>query len=359
MKRKLSYLLATLLVLPLTLSGCAKTQEIPVVEVDSEDDVVSYNLVQAQTGDVVLTRSIDCNYAQTVAQEVSFSITGKYVNKVFVKEGSIVKKGDVLCELSSTALEADIERLTYNITKNEKQLEYLEMNEALDIQDQWVNATKFGTSSDVVGGIASGIKEGYARRKVLINDSLEFDREELARKKAELKASRLYAQLDGVVYKLNTNLEGSTSKADKVIMTIVDRDNCVFETKDTTYKNLFHEGEQVNMKVGYSSASGDYLLIPFEMDKWDETMKFSVYAGPDESALEVGTMGTISVVEATRENVLCIPKDVVRIADDKAYVYTLTEDNIREIRYIEIGLFGDDKVEVLSGLVEGEKVVKK
>ncbi|MCQ2524040.1 MAG: efflux RND transporter periplasmic adaptor subunit [Lachnospiraceae bacterium] len=359
MKRKIVYLLATILISTTALSGCSKTEEIPVVEVDSEDDVVSYSLVQAQYGDVVLTRNIDCNYAQTIAQDVSFNVTGRYVSKVYVKEGSVVKKGDILCEVSSADLEANIERLTYNVRKNELKLEQLDMEEALDIQDQWVNATSFGTSSEVVGEIVKGIKEGYARRRVLINDSLEFDREELARKKEELRTSKLYAQLDGVVYKLASRLEGTTSKADKVIMTIVDQSSCIFEAKDTTYRNLFHEGEPVSMKVGYSSASGEYLLLPYEIDKWEDSMKFSVYTGPDEGALEVGVMGTISVVEETKKNVLYVPKDVVRIADDKAYVYTLSEDNIREIRYIEIGLYGDDKVEVLSGLVEGEKVVKK
>ena len=58
-------------------------------------------------------------------------------------------------------------------------------------------------------------------------------------------------------------------------------------------------------------------------------------------------------------HVLSVPRDTVHEAGDKSFVYTLTEENVREIRYIETGLVGDERVEILSGLSEGEKVLKK
>ena len=334
------------------LSSCGKVDEDHTVVVDSEEAVISYSLVTAQIDDVILTQNIDCKYKQTNDQEVSFDVTGKFVDKVYVHEGDEVKKGDLLCELSSASLEEEIERLTYQIKRNELLLSYTEMDEALDIQDVWVSG--FGDADTV-----KGIQDRYARQRVLLNDSLEFDREELAIKKKELAGSRLYAKMDGKVYKLKTNLEGSTTKEGTVIMTIVDNSNCLFTVEGIEYKDLFKEGQQVNMKVSYSSASGEYILIPYEMDKWDENMLFEVFTGPDNATPEVGTMGTINVPVESRSQVLSIPNDVLHIAGDKSYVYTLSADNNREIRYVEIGLKGDERVEILSGLSEGEKVVKK
>ena len=113
------------------------------------------------------------------------------------------------------------------------------------------------------------------------------------------------------------------------------------------------------MKIIYSSAAGDYLVMPYDMDSWDDTMYFSVYDGPDNAEIEMGVMGTIYVETEKKEHVLSLPTDLVHEADGKYFVYTLTSENVREIRYIETGLIGNERVEILSGLSEGEKVLKK
>ena len=106
-------------------------------------------------------------------------------------------------------------------------------------------------------------------------------------------------------------------------------------------------------------ASGPAAAFQDEMESWTDQMLFSIYDGPDNSEIDMGVMGTISVEIAKKEHVLSVPKDTVHVAGDKAFVYTLSAENVREIRYIEVGLMGDEKVEVLSGLSEGEKVLKK
>ena len=168
--------------------GCGKTEEVPLVMVDSEEDVVSYSLVQVTYDDVILTKKMDCIYSQSNSQEVSFNTTGKYVDKVYVEEGDVVKKGDLLCELSSATLEEQIEELDYKVKKNELKLSNYDMNEALDIQDLYAYGMVSQERID-------SIKKNYERQRVLTNDALEFDREELARKRKELRDSRLYASL--------------------------------------------------------------------------------------------------------------------------------------------------------------------
>ena len=337
----------------LLLAGCGKTEEAPLVMVDSEEDVVSYSLVQVTYDDVILTRKMDCTYSQSKAQEVSFNVTGKYVEKVYVEEGDVVKKGDILCELASSTLEEEIEELDYKVKKNELKLSNYDMQEALDIQDLYT-----------YGGAPSkervdSIKSSYERKRVLTNDDLEFDREELSRKRKELRESKLYASLDGVVFNLKKNLEGSTSKADTVIMNIVDSSDCKFEIEGTEFKSFFKEGERVDMNIPFSTAAGDYVLLPYEIDTWTDKMIFSIFTGPENAKIDVGTRGTISVIESEKTHVLSLPKDVIHQAGDEYFVYTLNEDNIRTIKYITIGLYGDERAEILEGLSEGEKVVKK
>lgn len=342
------------------LTGCGVTEENHTVLVNSGESTLSYSLVSASYEDVILTLNLDATSIQTKDQEVSFGVTGKYVNKVYVRKGDTVKKGDLLCELSSDALEEEIERLTYQVKRNELQLSYLDSNEALDIQDQWVSQMATGyPSADTVKENIKMLQENYDRQRVLINDSLEFDREELAKKQKELKDSRLYATMDGVIYKIKDFLEGSTTKAGEVVMTVIDNTDVLFKVPNTEYKDIFSEGQHIDMKVNYSTAAGEYIVTPYEKDSWTDCMLFSVYTGPDNVTVDVGTYGTISVEVERKEHVLTIPKMALRNAGDDYYVYMLTEDNVREIRYVKVGLIGDDRVEILDGLTEGEKVVRK
>lgn len=354
MKKRLSYLFIVFTMLAL-LNGCAAKEEAPLVIVDSEEDIISFSLAPAVLDEVYRTQEVRCTYVQTSSEDVSFSMTGKYVDKVYVKEGSTVKKGDLLCELSSKSLEREIEDLKYNIKKNEAQLSYIDTDEALQIQDAWLaswneEATKMQVES---------IQESYNKKRITYNDALEFDRLELGRKQKELRASRLYASMDGTIYDMKNYLEGSTTKEGEVILTIVDDSTCLFKVEGTQYKDLFKDGVGVNMRVIHSGASGDYIVKPYDIDNWTDAMYFSVFTSPENAVLEVGVNGTIKVEVDKKESVLSVPKAAVRFTADKAFVYTLNEDNIREIRYIETGIIGDEKIEVLSGLSNGEKVVVK
>ena len=73
--------------------------------------------------------------------------------------------------------------------------------------------------------------------------------------------------------------------------------------------------------------------------------------------IEVGTTGTLYFTMEQREQVLSVPLKAVHEADGAYFVYVLGADNMREVKWIEVGLMGNDLVEVTSGLAEGEKVI--
>ena len=58
-----------------------------------------------------------------------------------------------------------------------------------------------------------------------------------------------------------------------------------------------------------------------------------------------------------RKNVLSLPKGAIYYADGKPYVYILDENSYRQINWVDIGLIGDDRVEITGGLSEGDMVV--
>lgn len=330
-----------------------------LVIIEQEDNGPSYKFAITEIGTVEKTTRINCSYRQVDEQEVSFQIGGRVVDQVHVAEGDSVKKGELLVELSSKDLERRIEDLEYNVARNELLLGYTDVNEEIAISGLLVNYFNYSGDTESLEKSIDRTQQTYRYQREDYTDAISADRAEMEQLKRELSDSRIYASMDGVVYDLKERLVGSTSRQGEVVMTIMDTSENLFETKVENAQNYFTEGEAVTMTVSYGAAAGEYVLMPWHMEEWDETQLFVVYEGPEDSVLEMGTSGTILMTEQKRENVLMIPFLAVWRAEDKCYVYVLSDDNMREVRWIETGLYGDSTVEIVSGLAEGEKVILK
>ena len=361
-RKKVNKLLTALLAAAFLLCACGETEEENIVVLDNETSESLYGLTAVTRDDVILTKSITATYMQLNEQTVSFNVGGRRVSKVHVHPGDSVKKGDLLIELAQDNLLEQIDELEYRISKNELQLGYLDAAEKFEEQSAYNNFVYNDPDIDEddvkrLQNNQDSIDQSYRYKREDLNDELEFDRRKLAELKNEYSSGRITSTMDGIVYTIADGLEGSTSKKDVVVMTIVDNTSGRFETKEPDYVSYFHEGEPVEMKIVYGSASGDYEVVPYNMSAWGETQMFEVFSGPDNEGIDVGTSATIKVVLDERKSVLALPVGAIYHADGKPYVYVLDENDFRQIQWIETGLTGDDKVEILSGLNEGDKVV--
>ena len=333
--------------------GCGQEEEEDeLVVVEQENTEISYSFGVAALGDVTRSQRVTCTYRQINGQEVSFSVGGRLIDKVYVREGDSVEKGELLAELSAGSLEREIAELEYRIARNELLLSYVDTNESIQISSQWV----YGWDTVSIKAAVAGIQKQSEYQRQDYSDALEIDRKKLENLRQELKASRVYAEEDGVVYDLKERLEGSTSRAEERIMVIMDPGQCFFETEVPELADCFREGETVSMTMSYGAA-GQYELMPWRMEEWGETQLFSIYDGPDSSKLEVGNAGTMTLVLEEKKNVLCVPAGAVHSSGEDAYVYVLGADNMREVRWVKIGLQGNDAIEILDGLSEGERVI--
>lgn len=345
------------------LTGCGKPLPDVIIDVESGNDEINYELINVTRGDVISTKQLRCTYTQTDAQQVHFAVSGKLVDKVYVQEGDSVKKGDVLAELSSGNLEQEIENLTYRIARNKLLLEYCNTNEELAIQDKWVSYEYYSGRSqwdwDATEAAIEELQKNTQYQREDYEDALEFDQKKLNQLTKELKESRVYAEQDGVVYQMKKNLQGSTSNVDKVIMTIADNSEGLFEVEAGDFAKYFHEGETVKMNISVGNAKGDYELMPANLELWGEKQYFSVFTGPDSASIEVGNGGTITLTTDQRMDVLTLPNGTVHDADGEFYVYVLDENGMRQVCWVTVGLQGDTNVEILDGLAEGDKVIKR
>ena len=366
--KRISHITIALCVLGLvvTLSGCQKEMESePIIMVDRTAIEATYNMDEISRGDVTLTKKVSSEYVQTEDQQVSFKTGGKIVDKVYVKVGDYVNVGDLLLTMDCGDILDQISDLEYQIAKNKLLLGYLDKAEEFDKQSEEYTYIYEYQSPDSDEEISKHnhkiylIEEDYAYQREDYNDNIEFDTAKLNKLRSEYEDNHVYAELSGKVMNIKTDLEGSVAKKDDVIMSIVDNDNGLFVAKDEEITSFFSEKDIVPMSIIYGSAKGDYELRPVKIDEWGQEQIFEVVSAPQNATLEVGVSGTIIATVDKRTNVLRIPNKALYEADGRYYTYILGDNNMREPRFIEIGLVGDDFSEITSGIEMGMKVVSR
>lgn len=345
------------------LGGCGsveeETQELVVV--DRQKEKTQYNLTIASYTDVVLTQEISCTYEQLRDENLSFTVSGKTVSKVYVSQGDQVKKGQLLAELGDGGAAERIETLEYQIARNQALMKQTEDSENYEISRIWLqyifNSKHTEEQEEAVHKSVEQVQQRYRYEREDYQDAIDLDTMELEKLRAELALNGLYAGINGTVTWMKTGLEGSVSAEQENVIRLVDSTECLFTVNDTKYADLFEEGVPVQLTVTSRGISNTYELLPYKMKNWKEKLFFSPADKEQDAEFELGISGKIVVELDRRENVLAVPKWALHTADDRTFVYCLGENDIREIRWVEVGLRGDSMVEIVSGIEEGDMII--
>ena len=354
-----------LLLVGCMLTGCSPTagEDEDLILVEKEVETMTYEMAAVSVSDVRKSEKTKCVYQQVNDESLSFKVSGKRIAKVYVKEGESVVKGQILAELDLGNAKEQIRDLEYNIAKNELSLSYIDINRDNEISTLWLRflyqSGQSAWEKEALEENVKGIQQRYRYIQEDCEDALALDRKQLEQLQKSMKDSTLCAGIDGVVSKIEERLEGSTSVRDEEVIKIIDSSECLFAVEDTSLAGCFSEGTEVDMSIAYGSGAGDYKLVPYDMENWQDVLLFSISSENQDAVIEVGTMGTMRYTTDSRTQVLTVPLKAVHQADGKSFVYVLGENQMREVKWIETGLFGDEKVEVISGLTEGEKVIVK
>lgn len=353
------FVLAAGLMISVVLSGCTEEKD-PAetrVIVEQEAPEVEYTLTTVNLGDIILKKDLNCTYSQINSQNLSFAVSGRIISKVYVREGEVVKKGDLIAELAGIEREDEIERLEYQIERNKLLLAQIDDTENYELSRRWLNKI-YSRGFDQTGDIENYQRENEYRREDY-RDAIALDEQQLAKIKQEVKQGKIYAGIAGTVSIKKKNLEGSTSVKNETIIEIKDNAECFFVVSDTKYKEYFKEGESYDMSVFSGPGSGKYKVVPYKMSEWQDQMFFSVLDMDESAMFESGNSGSLTVILDAREQVLTLPREVVHEAEGKWYVYVINEAGVRDVKWITVGLKGNEYVEIVEGLTEGEKVIQK
>lgn len=384
--KKGTYLIAFVLAGAMLSGGCSilpeQTVEHPNVVVEAVEET-DYNLAQVERGDIYLTQKLFFLYAQTTEETIHFETEGRRVESVYAKVGDEVKKGQLLAELYSEDLQADLDNYNY-------QKEYYER---LNAQAEELYAYDYAKVEKQVESGALTEAEGTSQKAALKqsltdttdanDDALTIIELRIQELETELAGCKIYAGIDGVVTFILPRLEGSTSDEDVTVYRIINSDECLFRLENSEYGDQFEVGQavhvQINDELGYDTTvkrivASDGADINVEQpadtqnQETDQSASddqtpaiYTIYLEPDEidTSLEVGTRGYVTLVLDERHDALYLPNSCIYTADDQTYVFVEDADGMQSIQYVTVGMKGDSCTEITDGLGEGDIVIRK
>jgi HlyD family secretion protein len=150
-----------------------------------------------------------------------------------------------------------------------------------------------------------------------------------------------------------------------VLITMAEMDDLIFRgTVDEIDVGKLEEGMPAAVKVGAlpeAKVRGRVRSISLKARSEDNATVFPIeveLTDLDGAVLRAGYSANVDIIIDRRDDVLVIPERLVRVEEGVARVTVLVEPGVTEEREIETGLSDALRVEVVSGLEQGERVVE-
>ena len=295
--------------------------------------------------DVIITQQYVCQIHSRRHIDVC-ALEDGYLNAIPIKEGQLVKKGEVMFEILPVLYKAEWEAAVA-----EKELAQLELNYSKTLAD------KKGISANEVALYKAKLAKAQAK---------------LVLAEAKLNFAKIKAPFDGIVDRQRTQL-GSLVKEGDILTTL--SDNSVmwvyFNVPEKQYLEYMahrkqHEAED---RIELVLANQDKFPHPGKIDpdhnigaiegQFDNTngnIAFRAdFPNPD-SLLRHGQTGTI-LIHRTLKNAVVIPQRATFELLDKRYVWVVGEDDVAHQRLITIKHELEDIFVIQSGLDVKDKIV--
>ncbi len=175
--------------------------------------------------------------------------------------------------------------------------------------------------------------------------------------KEQIEQASLYAPFDGVILEI-TIRPGDAVQAFNSIITLA-----LPEPSEVIANLAFNDTQRLDVgMIGTCQVANrpDTLVacsvrqIPFTSRDADQTARIA--ADIADFNLALGQLIEVEMPLQTRENVLWLPPQAIRTFQNRTFVVVRTPDGDRVVD-VQVGLQTDDRVEIVSGLEEGDVVV--
>lgn len=104
------------------------------------------------------------------------------------------------------------------------------------------------------------------------------------------------------------------------------------------------------------TLSGTIIYISPAIDTQTQAFSLRIDLAQPGAEVKSGMFARSTLTATVKPQVLAVPNDAVVDKNGKSYVFVIGSQNVLEERVVQLGIRGDQQVEVLSGVQEGEQI---
>jgi multidrug efflux system membrane fusion protein len=279
-----------------------------------------------------------------------------YLMRVVFKEGDEVKKGDLLVEIDSRPYEATLAQAKGQLARDEAMLKGAQVDltryQGLAAQ----NAVPHQTLDTQIALVAQD------------QGTVEADKAAVKSAEVNLQYTRIVSPLDGRVGLRQVDQGNYVTPGDAnglVVITQLQPISVLFTVPEDNLQAISKriQSGAVLPATAYDRsgankiADGTLQTFDSQIDQTTGTIKLRAQFANEERALFPNQFVNIRLLLDTHKDVTTISTAGVQRGVPGTFVYLISDDSTVSVRPVQLGITDDDRVEVLSGLKPGERVV--
>ena len=296
--------------------------------------------ISVEKGDLSITESLVGTIEASEQYALASKVSGE-VLEIYAENGAELKKGDKIARLDN---QKQIDAAKYTLEQAQAQAKA-----ASDARNRLASLQASGdiSTQDFEAADAQA-KAAEAQVKAA---KLNYD--------TQVEFATITAPADGVLQNSILVKDAMIPQGTQIASLMGNgKQQLVFSATEELMKNL-SLGQEVKMEKGQEQYSGSITEISGVMNA--QTGLFIVKANLENSSLPEGSRVKLTVTKDSRTGVNLLPLSVIYYDNGSPYVYLLEkgegENGTIKKQSVELGLQGEEKVEILSGLSEKDLVV--
>jgi len=314
--------------------------------------------------------------------ELHAKVTG-YIRNINVDIGDRVHKGQVLANLEVPELVAQEQAASAGVRHSQEEIFRAENDVVRAESDHaalHAAATRLKQASEARPGLIAEqelddatAKDRSSQAQVdAAKSALSASRQQLQVSEADQQHyaamsdySRITAPFDGVVTwryaDTGSLIQAGTSNSNSmpvVKLSQVDVLRLRLPVPESLAASI-HDGEPADIRVKATNRrfSGKIMRFTDSLDRSTRTMQVEVDVPNHDYKLTPGMYADVSLQVENEPNALTIPLQAISRGADKTTVLLVNSQNHVEEREIRTGIEGPDRIQILSGLNEGDRVI--
>jgi RND family efflux transporter MFP subunit len=305
-----------------------------------------------QRGEVVELLTFSGRIAPFNDTEIFFRTNGR-IRKIYVKEGDAIKTGQVIADLEG-------------IDELQRQVALKQLN----LQRMQIYANTAQLNYDIFIDTTPTWPKDYDKQVAIQKNELELANiavQEAALGIQELQHvisdTLLLAPVNGEMISLDVG-EGVEVQAFKSVGVVADITR--LEVSADVYSEITNKIAVGMEATIYPTSglgvelSGSIRRMPFDLRSTgggeDRTVRVALNGSVADSGYELGDLVKVTVVIQRKEDTLWVAPQAIRTFEGRQFV-VLQDGNAQRRVDVKLGILGEDQIEILSGLTEGQVVV--